>query len=107
MFRKGISMRSASGVTAVLLAGLLLSACGGSGDGGNVGGPLGAASGSPEASAPVAADNAGPSVPAEASSSKEAMVAWAKSLRPSDTEEPMKTNTFRPPLDETTETSPG
>jgi hypothetical protein len=107
MFRKEISMRSASGAAAVLLAGLLLSACGGSGDGGSVPGPVGAANGSPEASAPGSSDSAGGSVPAEASSSKEAMVAWAKSLVPSDTEEPMRTNTFRPPLDETTETSPG
>jgi len=107
MSRKDKSMRSASGVIGVLLAGLLLSACGGSGDGGIDGGPAGAANGSPQASAPVAADTAGGSVPAEASSSKEAMIAWAKSLRSTDTEEPMKTNTFRPPLDETTETSPG
>lgn len=107
MSRKDINVRSASGVTSVLLAGLLLSACGGSGDGGSGGGALGAAGGSPEASAPVAEENARGSVPAEASSSKEAMLAWAKSLGSSDTEEPMKTNTFRPPLDEATETSPG
>jgi hypothetical protein len=107
MLRNHTRLRSASGVTGVLLAGLLLSACGGSGDGGGVGGPVGAASSSPESSAPAAADNAGASVPAEASSSKEAMIAWARSLKSSDTEEPMKTNTFRLPLDETTETSPG
>jgi hypothetical protein len=100
------NVRSASGVTSMLLAGLLVSACGGGGDGGGIGGPVGAASRSAEASAPVAADTGG-AVPAEASSSKEAMLAWAKSLNASDTEEPMRTNTFRPPLDETTETSPG
>ncbi len=100
-------VRSASGVGAVLLSGLLLSACGGSGDSGAVSGSPGPVSGSPGAAAPVASDGARGSVPAEASSSKEAMMAWAKSLGSSDTAEPLKTNTFRPPLDDTTETSPG
>lgn len=99
-------IRSASGVCAVLLSGLLLSACGG-GDSGNGSGSPGPVSGSPGASAPVAADDARGSVPAEASSSREAMMTWAKSLVSSDTAEPLKTNTFRPPLDDTTETSPG
>jgi hypothetical protein len=107
MSRKSMSMRSASGLTALLLAGLLVSACGGSGESGGVGASVGSAGGSVEPTPLDGADSAGGSVPAEASSSKEAMLAWAKSLRSSETEEPMRTNTFRPPLDETTETSPG
>ncbi|MEO6270894.1 MAG: hypothetical protein ABIP08_11390 [Lautropia sp.] len=98
-------IKSASGVSAVLLSGLLLSACGGSGDSGT--GSSGPVSGPTGAAAPVASDGARGSVPAEASSSREAMMAWAKSLGSSDTAEPLKANTFKPPLDDTTETSPG
>lgn len=95
------SMRTASGVAAVLLAGLLLSACGGGG--GGDGSPA-AGNGSPDG--PVADGGSG-SVPAEASSSVARMMAWAKSLSASETDEPLKANTFSAPLDDTTETSPG
>jgi hypothetical protein len=35
------------------------------------------------------------------------MLTWAKSQGASDTAEPLRTHTFRPPLDDITETSPG
>ena len=104
MSKANRSARLVSGAAAVLLSGLLLSACGGSS--GNGDGP-GAGSNSPEAPGGPVADDGRGSVPAEASSSVAAMMAWAKSLVASDTAEPLKTNTFKAPLDETTETSPG
>ena len=92
--------RRASAAAAALAAGLLASACGGGGDGSPVigndpstsSGPVGQGSGS---------------VPPEASGSVAAMLAWARSQGTSDTAEPLRTHTFRPPLDESTETSPG
>lgn len=95
--------RRASGAGAALFTALVLSACGGGGDGAPA-----AINASPNGpgGAPVA-ENGAPSVPAEASSSVAAMMAWAKSLVSSDTAEPLKTNTFTGPLDDTTETSPG
>ena len=99
MSMKNRRTRLAGGVGAALFAALMLSACGGGGDGAPAAG-----NGSPNG--PVANDG-GASAPAEASSSVAAMMAWAKSLVSSETAEPLRTNTFNGPLDDTTETSPG
>ena len=101
-------IKRTSAVATMLLAGLLVGACGGSSDSSD-------SSGSPSVSAdppagaggPVARDTRGGSVPAEASSDVRSMLTWAKSLSRSETSEPYSTKTFRPPLDDTTETSPG
>ena len=88
-------------VSAALFAGVLLSACGGGGGGTDE--PSGSGGGTP----PPVAEEGTARVPASAAVSVSAMMAWAKSLVSSDTEEPLGTRGFNAPLDETTETSPG
>jgi hypothetical protein len=83
-----------------ICGGLLVSACGGSSDSGT---PL-AATDDPAGGQPVAE---GDNVPSEASSSVASMLAWVKSLGASETAQPYRLDNFRPPLDDTTETSPG
>ena len=96
------SVRPFMWIAVALCAGLLVSGCGGSGSAtppssdGNPGGSPGGGT--------VAESDA---LPPEASSSVASMLAWVKSLGTSDTALPYRLDTFRPPLDDTTETSPG
>jgi hypothetical protein len=93
-------LRVTTWIALALCGGIVISACGG-----------GSSSGSPSASAdnpgvgpPVAE---GEDVPSEASGSVASMLAWVKSLGASETAHPYRLDNFRPPLDDTTETSPG
>ncbi len=87
-------------IALAICGGLLVSACGGSSDSGT---PPAAAD-DPTNGQPVAE---GENVPSEASSSVASMLAWVKSLGASETAQPYRLDKFRPPLDDTTETSPG
>lgn len=81
-------------------AAVLLSACGGSG--GSDGPPVVSANPGGGAALPE-----GEGVPSEASSSVASMLSWVKSLGTSETTQPYRLESFRPPLDDVTETSPG
>ena len=97
------SVRPFMWIAVALCAGLLVSACGG-GSGSGTSPPSGGDPGGSSGGGTVAEGDA---LPSEASSSVASMLAWAKALGTSDTALPYRLDTFRPPLDDTTETSPG
>ena len=101
--RKNESARPLRWVAIALCAGLFVSACGG-GSGSGTPPPSGGAPGGSAGGETVAEGDA---LPSEASSSVASMLAWVKSLGANDTALPYRLDDFRPPLDDTTETSPG
>ena len=96
------SVRPFMWIAVALCAGLLVSGCGGSGSA-----TPPSSDGNPGRGSGGATVAEGDTVPPEASSSIASMLAWVKSLGTSDTALPYRLDTFRPPLDDTTETSPG
>jgi hypothetical protein len=96
--------RASTWLALALCTGVLVGACGGGSESGTPPAGGNPAGGSPGGGTAVAE---GDPVPAEASSSVASMLAWVRSLGTSDTGLPYRLDTFRPPLDDTTETSPG
>jgi hypothetical protein len=98
------SFRSLLTSAVVFCAGFFVAACGGGGDSGAP--PSGANPAGPDTGGGTAIA-AGDPMPAEASRSVASMLAWARGLGTTDTGLPYRLEGFRPPLDDTTETSPG
>ena len=90
-------------IALAICAGLLVAACGGGGDSATPAG--GSEGGGGTNGGPALAE--GDPMPAEASRSVAAMLSWARGLGTNDSGLPYRLDGFRPPLDDTTETSPG